>query len=165
VVRTLITDKSFETFEEPSSNLGTLRGRSKNTEIGLPHGSTWSGSRSRMAGDPDHVLISRLNCRSFRVQLGLLDLKEPNEVEVDYTRARTGPLPLPLPNPWGRRSHWTDRNFDETDGDIRQKSVLKSRKGRQLRKAGCPQDDLGSNGATHVIHWDDKAGLYLHQYQ
>jgi hypothetical protein len=33
VVKTLITDKSFEKFEEPFIELGSMRGRSKNTEI------------------------------------------------------------------------------------------------------------------------------------
>ena len=155
VVKTLITDTSFEKFEEPFIELGSMRGRSKNTEICLRMEARGSVA-SRMAGDPDHVLISRLNARSFESELGLLDL-ETNEVEVVYQS--TTDRSAAFADPWDGEV-MAESEFDEKDGTFVQEISLKSEKGGSFEKQDALRIDLVERRELSVIHWDDKAGLY-----
>ncbi|KJS35395.1 MAG: hypothetical protein VR74_16550 [Hyphomonas sp. BRH_c22] len=155
VVKTLITDTSFKKFEEPFIDLGSMRGRSKNTEICLRMEARGSVA-SRMAGDPDRILISRLNGRSFESELGLLDLTS-GAVEVVYQNTSDRSAAYYDP---GDGEVMAESVFDEKEGTFVQEISLKSEKGGSFQKQDALRIDLVERRELDVIHWDDEAGLY-----
>lgn len=155
VVKTLITDTRFKKFEEPFIDIGSMRGRSRNLEICLRMEARGSVA-SRMAGDPDRVLISRLNARSFESELGLLDLTS-GAVEVVYQN--TPDRSAAYSDPWDGEV-MAGSEFAEKDGTFVQEISLKSEKGGSFEKQDALRIDLVERRELVVIHWDDKAGLY-----
>lgn len=72
-VKLLLTDTTFQKFEEPFINLGSTRGRSQSTEDCIritARGAVFG----RLPLDPRNVLISRIGS-DFSSELGLLDLQ------------------------------------------------------------------------------------------
>lgn len=150
-----ITDAGFENFDAPFLDERGMRGMSDATKTCLRMESRGS-IISRLPLDPDHVLISRLEGRSFKTEIGKLNLKT-GEVDVIFknTDAR------------GRGY------IDPSDGDIMSASgvdekgnafelemYVRAEKGADLEKHPELSVDLSDRRELSVVHWDNAAGLY-----
>ncbi|KDA02899.1 alpha/beta hydrolase family protein [Hyphomonas oceanitis] len=155
VVKTLITDKTFKKFEEPFIDMGSMRGMSKNTETCLRMEARGSVV-SRMAADPDTVLISRLSAKSFETELARLNLKD-NKVDVVYQNS--GTRAAGYADPWDGEV-MSEADFDETSDTFYQDTYLKVEKGGTLEKQDALRIDLVDRRKLDVIHWDGQTGLY-----
>ena len=153
--KTFITDKTFEDFDEPFLDMGSSRGRSKDSEI-CARMDIRGVVESRMAGDADRVVISRLDARAFDWEYVRLNLKT-NEAETIYKDSST--RSAGYIDPWDGEV-MSEKNLDETSETFFQETYLKSEKGGKFEKHDVLTIDLVERRSLDVIHWDRQAGLY-----
>lgn len=156
VAKTLITDSSFEEFKEPFIDSRSLRGVSKNSEICLRMEARGS-VRSRLPLDPENVLISRIDTRTFNSELALYNLTTGEAVET-----------------FKNTSNRSAGYVDPSDGEIMSASgteedgnsfelltYLKPAKGGEFELHPELSIDLASRRELSVIHWDAENARYF----
>lgn len=154
-VKLLITDTSFKKFDEPFINFGSMRGISKSREDCIRISARGSVS-SRMAGDPENVLINRLSGETLTPELGLLNLetgafratyKMTGDTAPSYIDPRDGEV-------------MSVAGTDEKRSTFEQYTQLKSTKGGSLETHDALTIDAVNRQELSIMHRDAETGIY-----
>ncbi|MCI4645004.1 MAG: prolyl oligopeptidase family serine peptidase [Hyphomonadaceae bacterium] len=151
-----ITDAEFSDFENPFLELGSGKGRSDATETCLKMEARGSVV-SRLPLDPDNVVISRLDARTFGSEIVRLNLDTQSQ-EVMYREL--GASQVSYLDPLDGEVMATV-NSDEQGGSYIQKTSLRLEKGGDLVTFDALDIDMGNRRELDVTHYDRDTGLYL----
>lgn len=156
VNKILITDNTFSKFDEPFLELDSGKGVSKSTEICL--GMEARGSVvSRLPLDPDSVIISRLDARSFENELVRYNLetgeseslfKNTSDRSAGYIDPRDGEV-------------MSASGTDDEGGKYTLRTWLKPQKGGDLELQDELSVDLVKRQELDIIHWDQDNNRYF----